>query len=279
MGEKIRQLRTKKGMTQSQLAGEHITRNMLSQIENGLASPSMKTLTYLAQMLDVSVAYLMGEMEHTSLAAAKEFVRKGEYALAVQNVEECGQGGDEAEAILAKAYREMAWKAFLDGENERAVQLAKKALHHNKNTLFSCRELTVQMLWLTAGCGIGSDMEEETMEQYRAAYQDWGWEARHHLLGARYYLQQEQVQAAEREIWTITVLPESERPHYLLLRGWLAIRQEKYSAAISYLKQLEDMNLGSLRLQKELYMLLEHAYKEMDDYKAAYAYASKLREI
>ncbi len=279
LGEKIRRLRTKKGMTQSQLAGVQITRNMLSQIENGLASPSMKTLAYLAQMLDVSVAYLIGEKEHDSLATAKKFVKKGEYAMAVQTVEEAGQDGDEAEAILAMAYGEMAWSAFLNGDNQRATEFAKNALDHNESTFFSSRELTMQMLWLTASCGVGSNAGEKAMEFYRAAYQDWGWEARHHLLGARYYLQQDQMQAAEREIWTITALSESERPQYLLLRGWLALRQEKYSTAVSYLKQLEDMHLGSVRLQKELYTLLEHAYKEMDDYKAAYEYASKLREI
>ena len=51
LGEKLRCARLEAGMTQRQLCGEMITRNMLSQIENGKATPSTKTLRYLAQML------------------------------------------------------------------------------------------------------------------------------------------------------------------------------------------------------------------------------------
>ncbi len=38
IGEKIKKIRTAKLMTQSELAGSEITRNMLSRIENGFAS-------------------------------------------------------------------------------------------------------------------------------------------------------------------------------------------------------------------------------------------------
>ena len=37
IGEKIRQLRISKLMTQADLAGDQITRNMLSRVENGAA--------------------------------------------------------------------------------------------------------------------------------------------------------------------------------------------------------------------------------------------------
>ncbi len=57
IGSRIRELRQKKGMTQKELAGEHITRNMLSLIENGTASPSLATLCYLADKLGIPVGY------------------------------------------------------------------------------------------------------------------------------------------------------------------------------------------------------------------------------
>ena len=44
LGEKLRQARLEAGLSQRQLCGEDITRNMLSQIEHGSAKPSMKTL-------------------------------------------------------------------------------------------------------------------------------------------------------------------------------------------------------------------------------------------
>ena len=58
IGEKIKKLRTDKMMTQSELVGGEITRNMLSCIENGAANPSMDTVSYIARRLNVSVAYL-----------------------------------------------------------------------------------------------------------------------------------------------------------------------------------------------------------------------------
>jgi transcriptional regulator with XRE-family HTH domain len=61
LGEKIRQARLEAGLSQRQLCGDMITRNMLSQIENGSANPSMATLRYLSEQLGKSVGYFLQE--------------------------------------------------------------------------------------------------------------------------------------------------------------------------------------------------------------------------
>ena len=61
LGEKILQARQASGLSQRQLCGEMITRNMLSQIEHGTASPSMDTLRYLAARLGKPVSYFLEE--------------------------------------------------------------------------------------------------------------------------------------------------------------------------------------------------------------------------
>ena len=61
LGNKIRQARLEAGLSQRQLCGEQITRNMLSQIENGSAKPSMDTLRYLADKLGKSVSFFLEE--------------------------------------------------------------------------------------------------------------------------------------------------------------------------------------------------------------------------
>lgn len=48
LGKRIREARLSKKMTQSEVVGTFITRNMLSQIESGTATPSFKTLEYLS---------------------------------------------------------------------------------------------------------------------------------------------------------------------------------------------------------------------------------------
>jgi len=57
LGKKLRAIRIQKGITQKSLAGEKITRNMLSLIESGNASPSLSTLMYLSEKLDTPAGY------------------------------------------------------------------------------------------------------------------------------------------------------------------------------------------------------------------------------
>ena len=61
LGEKIKQARLEAGLSQRQLCGEEVTRNMLSQIENGSAKPSMATLSYFATRLGKSVSFFLEE--------------------------------------------------------------------------------------------------------------------------------------------------------------------------------------------------------------------------
>ncbi len=59
LGEKLRQARLEAGLSQKALCGDTITRNMLSQIENGSARPSMDTLRVLAGRLKRPLSYFL----------------------------------------------------------------------------------------------------------------------------------------------------------------------------------------------------------------------------
>ena len=86
LGQKLRQTRLSKGLSQSQVAGDCVTRNMLSQIENDQASPSMRTLEHLAQALGVSVGWLLSD-EQTD--AAMERMRRARALFRERKYEEC----------------------------------------------------------------------------------------------------------------------------------------------------------------------------------------------
>ena len=60
-GDLIRELRIKNRLTQKELAGGSVTRNMISRIEHGAAVPSLRTLTYIAGRLGVSPGYLLAD--------------------------------------------------------------------------------------------------------------------------------------------------------------------------------------------------------------------------
>ncbi|ARU61691.1 hypothetical protein CBW65_12165 [Tumebacillus avium] len=88
IGQKIRDLRLKKGMSQVELAKGLCTPSMVSQIESDRARPSYKILVMIADRLDVSLEHLLKdvklELEHTSkYKMAMGFVRAKEYQLAV----------------------------------------------------------------------------------------------------------------------------------------------------------------------------------------------------
>ncbi|QDZ73084.1 helix-turn-helix domain-containing protein [Bacillus cereus] len=63
LGEKIKTLRKEKKLTQTELVGSELTKSMLSQIENGKATPSMKTLQYIAEKLECKMSFLLEEDE------------------------------------------------------------------------------------------------------------------------------------------------------------------------------------------------------------------------
>ena len=72
LGERLKKARLDRGLSQSQVAGEQITRNMLSQLEHDQASPSVKTLEYLASVLGVRISWLLEEQPVDSDARTEE---------------------------------------------------------------------------------------------------------------------------------------------------------------------------------------------------------------
>ena len=61
VGVRLKELRLRRGLTQKELSGDRITRNMLSLIESGSASPSVSTLLYLAERLGVPAGYFFSD--------------------------------------------------------------------------------------------------------------------------------------------------------------------------------------------------------------------------
>ncbi len=80
LGEKLKAARLEAGLTQRALCGDVITRNMLSQIENGTAKPSMSTLQYLAERLGKPMGYFLEEQSILSPNSALMDQARAAYA-------------------------------------------------------------------------------------------------------------------------------------------------------------------------------------------------------
>lgn len=83
LGLRIRKLRKQQKLTLEALAGDQLTKGMLSLIENGKAQPSMESLSYIAKRLGIESSELMEDVSQTekrTLLAQVEKLYKVEFS-------------------------------------------------------------------------------------------------------------------------------------------------------------------------------------------------------
>lgn len=151
LGRMIKEARLAKKMTQSEVVGDFITRNMLSQIESGSAYPSLKTLDYLADKLDIPLQLLVPENARDSdellapLLKAKDALKSGNLAAANEAVlpllVEDGDLFDEAAAITAQCCVGLAENTEKSGDLQHAYTLALRAYELSDIGLYRSREV------------------------------------------------------------------------------------------------------------------------------------------
>ncbi len=147
LGRRLKSARLAKKMTQSEVTGTFITRNMLSQIESGTATPSMKTLEYLAGVLEIPMDKLLSDSvgEETNSSAlsvlnhAKQLLHQGNFEeiLNLQPPDEVLQ--DEFHALYALANlgiaRSLSKSKQID-ELQKAVLYAKCAIEEAEQGIY-----------------------------------------------------------------------------------------------------------------------------------------------
>ena len=122
IGEKIKNLRMSKMMTQQELAGDFITRNMLSRIEHGAALPSLPTVVYLAGRLNVPAGFLLAEEENEFLYQKIRYM---------PNIRRAYQMGDY------RICRELCETVLTESDDEIALLMAECALGLAKEEFFA----------------------------------------------------------------------------------------------------------------------------------------------
>lgn len=173
LGKRIREARLSKKMTQSEVVGTFITRNMLSQIESGTATPSVKTLKYLSDVLDIPINQLIPEHNKNAQPSSNEHYQTGKnyllshnYSLAITTFEnlliDTNPLYDEISALLAKAYYEEAKQLSNSKDYNRQLLISylKRAVNLSSYGLFSNRELKTSSLIL-----LDSILEEQYNEK------------------------------------------------------------------------------------------------------------------
>ena len=259
LGEKLKTARQAAGLSQRQLCGDAITRNMLSQIEHGTARPSMETLRYLAERLGKPLSWFLEEDAALSPnQALMEQVRRAE--------------GQQA-WLLLKNFRhpdpllEWEWKvrsflAALDAAGEAiqegkllyAQQLLEEAASFDHG-IPALERRRLLLLGRIPGAGLPEitaqfpSLDEELMLRAEAALME-GNPAR----------------AAE----LLAAVEDREEPRRNLLLGQAHLQQGNYAAAAEVLQYVEGACPEALPL-------LETCFRELGDFKRAYDYACRQR--
>lgn len=265
LGQKLKQARLEAGLSQRALCADVLTRNMLSMIENGAAKPSMDTLQYLAARLGKSVGYFLGDAvvspNQAVLQDARQALAAGEYRQALERLRDY-QGPDPAfdhekgllafcvllelgEEALDQGRKPYAFELLSQAGKERSLYLAEPM---ERRRLLLCARAKPELAVHLAD-NLPS-LDEELLLRAAAAMEEKDWGRTAACLDAA----------------------QQRTGQWYLLRGTAAMEQGQFQEAISHLTQAEKTH------PKAAIGALERCYRELGDYKMAYAYACKGRE-
>lgn len=263
MGEKLRLARMEAGLTQRQLCGDEITRNMLSQLEHDSARPSMKTLSYLAGRLGKPVSWFLEEACTVSpngecMERARGAYDAGHFPEVLEALASFREPDAiydrERQQLLILARMALARQAMEQGHYPYARELLEQAGEQGKTAAYYTEDMENHRLRLLAqvpGTRVQlPGLDWELLVYAGAAVTDGDWDRAGNLLDA---------------------VQDKTLPRWNLLRGEIYWQERAYLAAKACYHAAEE------RYPKETAHRLEQCYRELGDFKRAYEYACKQR--
>ncbi len=284
IGEKIRELRVAKLMTQSELAGTHITRNMLSCIENGSANPSLSTILYIAGRLGVPAGFLLAEegdeivyRKMNGFANIKRAYTVGDYrGCRSRCLSDCPEPDDEIRLLLADCDTEIAEEEFWNGRLRSACRFFDEALSYAERTFYRTESIEARArVFLRYMRRISPTLYLDMLDEERTLTLTYV---------SPFALYTEALEALDGEDPTVAqrALETLETDGFFArhLRALLLMHQGAFADArgmlLSLLKSETPLN------EIELYSVLndlERCCRETEDYKGAYNYASERLQL
>ena len=283
IGEKIKKLRTDKLMSQTELAGGEITRNMLSQIEHGSATPSLGTVNYIASRLNVSPGFLLADedderlyLKHNEMNNIKKAYSAKNFALCYDMCKNCEWSDDELMLILAKCSLYVGVEAFAKGELHRAVEILDEALDCCGETIYDTDIISrearsyFEYMELISPTLASNNFDQSELERIM-------------ILSDDFSIYSELICEAEQNTWSeVLYLDErkkqlTEDSSYLLhVEARLEMDNGEYQKALELLHELlygEHYELPE-PMMYFVFCDLEICCKETDDFKGAYEHST-----
>ena len=269
LGARLRQARLEAGLSQRQLCGDEITRNMLSQIENGSARPTMTTLQYLAARLGKPVGYFLEEEAVLSpnqqvMAGARRAFLAGESQSVLRTLAEYREPDpvfdQEKALLLSLSAMDAAEQALAQGRLPYAAELLRQAGSAGQNCCYYTQALERRRLLLL---GQAAPEEAPRVAKLLPSLDE------ELLLRARAALEAEM---PERCGQLLEAARDKTSPLWNLLRGEAYFAQGMFAEAARCYHRAEQAH------PREAVPRLESCYRQLEDYKQAYFYACKGRE-
>ena len=266
LGEKLRQARLEAGLSQRQLCGEEVTRNMLSQIENGSANPSMATLSYFAARLGKSVSFFLEEEavcspnQEIMTAARAAFLQEdgGRILEILEKYRTPDPVFDLEAALLRRLGTLLAAKTAMEkGQSARAVQLLEEESWAGGYCAEGLERQRLLMLMQARPRQMGRicqklpPLDGELLLRAQAALEDGD---------------------HRRCLRLLEAVQDQDAPMWNFLRGQLYVKERSYASAAQCLRRAEA------EFPEKCVPLLEICYRELGDFRQAYYYACRARE-
>ncbi len=262
LGKKLLQARQAAGLSQRQLCDGIVTRNMLSQIEHGTAHPSMETLQQFALRLQKPISWFLDEAVLASpnlgpLTKARQAWKAGDHTSVLLSLEEYTRPDpifDEEEKLLRQlAFMGLAESALAQGKRPYALELLN--LPVQPPSIYFTPELARRHALLMAQAAPGPDSLQELPDLDGEL-----------LLRAVLALQAGKY---SRCAALLEAMEHPGSPRWNLLAGQAAMGLGNFREAAHRLHRAEEA------FPQQAAQLLETCYRELEDYKMAYAYARK----
>lgn len=270
LGEKLRLARQEAGLSQRELCGDRITRNMLSQIENGSASPSVSTLRFLAQRLGKPVSFFLEEDGAVSCnLETMELARKAwdrrDFAQAAQALRDFREPDPvfqrEWELLRLLTALALAEQALEEKREPYARELLEQAEALLDRMAYALPELHRRSVLLRAR--LRDAKPGELVRRLPSLDEELFLRAQAALAEGR----------PERCAQLLDAARNRENPDWYILRGRAYLSQEAYRQAARCFHAAENAD------PREAVPLLEQCYRELGDYQLAYRYACAAREF
>ena len=260
MGQRILAARLERGLSQRQLAGEEITRNMLSALEHDGANPSVATLRYLSEKLGKPVSYFLGEDQppvegYETLLQARRAYDEGAFRRCLELIPEIPEGellGRERDLLEILALLSESEHAAAENRMVYARELLDRAEKASVGCVYYTPELQKRLRLDRALCA-GKDLPARIAE-IPADDRELLLRAEAALADGRPGRAKEYLLAAQ----------DRKTPRWDFLMGRAVFEQQGYRAAAEHFHRAEEAFPG------ETGQYLEICYRELGDFKMAY---------